>query len=397
MKVLTAFAIWLVLAFTVQPLANAQEPDVECRVPQALEEIPDDASGAYWSLPQQNYRQRLHSLATGKNIRVAVIDTGVSPHPDLPRVEAGSDLVTPSNPNPLFDCDVHGTIVAGIIGGQTYGIAPDVTIDSIRQTSSHYRSADSGSPDSAAGTLSSLADSIEDAINREADLINISVVSCVPGKFARSVDSQRLEEVLRRAESSGVLVVAAAGNREGQCVPGARVYPADFPTVITVAALESSYSLADYSLVASHREYPGSLLLSAPGQVDIGLSTFQSGYSSGTAGPNSDSEPFKGTSFAAPVITGTLALLLERYPDLSPAEIREILRQSADPVTGAVDPLSTVEFLPSQDNSLNIGYSYTVPASTSNEKTNYAGIVVIALLGVLALFAATVTGVRRHP
>ncbi|NTS21683.1 S8 family serine peptidase, partial [Bacteroides fragilis] len=88
---------------------------------------------------QSAYRARLHSFATGEGIKVAIIDTGISPHPQLRALRGVDDFVTPEEPDPLRDCDVHGTAVAGVIAGYDIGIAPRAEILSIRQTSAHYR------------------------------------------------------------------------------------------------------------------------------------------------------------------------------------------------------------------------------------------------------------------
>ncbi|MEV0065275.1 MULTISPECIES: S8 family serine peptidase [unclassified Amycolatopsis] len=105
----------------------------------------------------------------GKGIKVAVVDTGVTPHPWFEgRVEPGGEYVaTPDNNQPggLQDCDGHGTEVAGIIAGNPddpkvgfIGVAPDATIVSYRQLSSNYAEdtnntgGDTGQPGGGTGT-----------------------------------------------------------------------------------------------------------------------------------------------------------------------------------------------------------------------------------------------------
>ncbi|MPY80225.1 MAG: S8 family serine peptidase [Actinophytocola sp.] len=94
------------------------------------------------------YRKIGVSEHTGKPLKVAVIDTGVTPHPYLQdRVTAGGDYVQPGGEgaNGMLDCDGHGTQVAGIIGANPksfdigfVGVAPDVEIVSIRQSSQNF-------------------------------------------------------------------------------------------------------------------------------------------------------------------------------------------------------------------------------------------------------------------
>ncbi|WP_460490916.1 S8 family serine peptidase, partial [Corynebacterium nasicanis] len=163
-------------------------------------------------------------LARGEGVRVAVIDTGVAPHPELGHVEALADLVSPAAPDPLLDCDGHGTVVAGVIRG----IAPGAQILSVRQSSGHYR-------DTAGGTLATLTEGIHRALDAGARVINISVVSCLDASLL--LDARPLHDALHRAEAEGVIVIAAAGNVGGQCQPGMAVYPAGEETVLSVAAV----------------------------------------------------------------------------------------------------------------------------------------------------------------
>lgn len=87
--------------------------------------------------------ERAWEFSRGAGQLVAVIDTGVEPHPRLPDLWAGGDYVAAGG-NGTEDCDVHGTVVAGIIGATKIdnqgfsGVAPEARILSIRQTSSLY-------------------------------------------------------------------------------------------------------------------------------------------------------------------------------------------------------------------------------------------------------------------
>ncbi len=301
--------------------AHAQEPSYECAVP-----VP--AKAPVPTARQAEYRAGLHALATGAGVKVAVIDTGVAPHEELPRLYAGPDFVAPDSPDAHLDCDLHGTVVAGVIGSRSAGIAPGAELVSIRQSSAHYRRQD----DAAAGTLESLARAIEAAVDEGARVINASVVSCVPPGIAAGLNTRALDAALRRAEEAGAVVVAAAGNAGDTgagCQPGDVVYPAHSHSVVSVGALEAPHTPAGYSL-------PGQL--SAPGSVPIGLSA--QGWASGraTGDGRGGSAPFQGTSFAAPIVAGTAALLLEREPDLSPAQVRARLARAAEPGTGFIDP-----------------------------------------------------------
>ena len=97
--------------------AAAREPDRECAAAHSSPLSPQPSE------EQLDYRARLHSFATGEGVKVAVIDTGVARHDQLRHLSSGADLVAPESPEPHRDCDLHGTVVAGVIAGHDIGIA----------------------------------------------------------------------------------------------------------------------------------------------------------------------------------------------------------------------------------------------------------------------------------
>ncbi|CAM3875124.1 S8 family serine peptidase [Corynebacterium frankenforstense] len=315
----------------VQPAAVGAEPDRACVVGTPPREL---------AVPP--VADRGHGLATGSGVIVAVIDTGVADHPRLGGVVPGADLVTPDAPDPLRDCDGHGTVVAGVIAARPseqdalVGIAPGARIVSVRQSSAHYRSpagpGAAGAQREGSGTLGGLARAIHEALDQGARVINASVVACVEPRRAAGMDTGSLDEALARAEAEGAVVVAAAGNASADCPPGSVVYPGHAETVLTVTALADEHRLADYSVAAG----PGSL--AAPGTVAVGLDPGGAGLATGVTDPESGTaRGFEGTSFAAPVVSGLAAALIERHPEASPALLRAHLRQAAQPPHGAVD------------------------------------------------------------
>ena len=359
------------------PQAAAREPDTACT------EATRAAQGPQPSAQYAEYRSRLHSFATGAGVKVAVIDTGVAAHPQL-RVTPGADFVTPEEPDPLRDCDLHGTVVAGVIAGRYLGVAPDAEIYSIRQTSAHYRTpppADTEGADgpredtaqSGSGTLASLAAAIEDAVDAGAHVINVSVVSCVPSDAAARVDRSGLDAALQRAEEAGAVVVAASGNAtSGGCEKGDVVFPAVADTVLSVGALATPHELADYSIGAP---------LSAEGDVPLALEP-----GGGWATAKGDTL-FQGTSFAAPLVSGTVALLTQRYPEDSPAQLRERIIGSAEPGNGVVDPLAALTYRPLESENTYRDISvvpHAPPASASWPRVRR----LLALLSFLLLVAA---------
>ncbi|MDD3599027.1 MAG: S8 family serine peptidase, partial [Firmicutes bacterium] len=121
-------------------------------------------------------------------------------------------------------------------------------------------------------------------------------------------------DMVQNGRKAGITMVCAAGNRG----PGSNSvgYPARYVESIAVAAIDQNDKIADFS--SRGRE----VTLSAPG-VDI-LSTW----------PGRKYRKSTGTSMAAPHVTGTVALLLEADPGLSPSEIKSILQASADRLDG---------------------------------------------------------------
>ena len=305
MRKLTAIALF---ALSLTPV-SASAQDVACAVPTLVDK--PAASPA---------TENLREFATGAGVRVAVIDTGVAPHPEITHLRGGRDFVAA---DALHDCDNHGTAVAGVIAGRTLGIAPDAEIISVRQTSAHYRDVD-------AGNLQTLTDAIHNALDEGASVLNISVVSCLEPRFASRIDASGITGALHRAEAQGAVVVAAAGNAGPDCEPGFEVFPALFPTVLAVAARANDHTLADYSLPAA---------LSAPGHVPAALAP--GGWAEGTL-EKDGVRPYAGTSFATPVVSGAVALLQSRYPGITPEHVRSLIDASAQPGGGAIDPLAAL-------------------------------------------------------
>ena len=360
------------------PVAAAREPDTACAVATRA------PAGPQPSAQYSEYRTRLHSFATGAGVKVAVIDTGVAAHPQL-HVSPGADFVTPEEPDPLRDCDLHGTVVAGVIAGKELGVAPDAEIYSIRQTSSHYRApaAESSEAERAgSGTLASLAAAIEDAVNADAKVINVSVVSCVPQDAAARVDRAGVDAALRRAEEAGAVVVAASGNATaGGCEKDDVVFPAEAETVLAVGALATPHDLAEYSIAAP---------LSAEGSVPLALEP-GGGWAMGKGDAT-----FQGTSFAAPLVSGTLALLVQRYPGDSPAQLRQRIIDSAEPGHGVVDPLTAVTYRPPSDSRKD--RSIAVAPAAASKDTSWPQVrLLLGALGLLILVAVFSAQPLRPP
>ncbi|OGH97148.1 MAG: hypothetical protein A2X43_08255 [Candidatus Margulisbacteria bacterium GWD2_39_127] len=218
-----------------------------------------------------------------------------------------------------MDRIAHGTHIAGIIAAQTdnavgvAGIAPDVRIMALR---AGFDTLDGGFL-----TSESIINSLAYARRNGANVINMS--------FGDTVDDKLIYEQLQLAYQAGIVLVAAAGNE----TTDVRSYPAAYPFVISVAALDSNNRRAGFS------NYGTWVDIAAPGQTIF--STVSSIHESNlnnrivNDGANNLYAPMSGTSMASPVVAGVAALFLSQNPQLSPEEVEYILKQTADPCNSA--------------------------------------------------------------
>jgi hypothetical protein len=275
---------------------------------------PDALYPQQWYLPKVRMPQAWDLAAGGSTSYIALVDSGVqtSPtnHPDL-GVIAGKNFVDgSSNVNDVFG---HGTRVAGIMAAFTGSVNGSIGIAGINYAAPILvaKIGDSA-PDVDLAALG-----IEHAVQRGASAINASF-----GFRGLSDDDRReLKEAVDRAWSAGRPVVAASGN-DGASFVG--VYPAAFTTVITVGATTRDDVRAPFSNYgdASVPLYPN---LVAPG-VDMCTTKPGSAYDC-SPGP-------QGTSFAAPMVTGTIGLMKKRYPGIGSLAIVDRLEDSAEKVGG---------------------------------------------------------------
>ncbi|MBO8190697.1 type VII secretion-associated serine protease mycosin [Streptomyces oryzae] len=273
----------------------------------------------------------------GRGITVAVLDTGVDgSHPDLHKnVSGGKDMVGMGAKKGDRAWARHGTAMAGIIAGHGHGkggkdgvlgIAPEARILPVRvllEDTDPQRAKARGERNTA------LADGIRWAADHGADVINLSLGD---DSSAAHPDA-REDAAVRYALGKGAVVVASAGNggEDGDHVS----YPAAYPGVIAVAAVDRNGARAAFS---TRRWYA---TVAAPGK-DILIADPDRSYYQGW-----------GTSAAAAFTSGAVALVRAAHPDLSPAQIKELISDTAghtpqggrsDAVgTGVVDPAAAIE------------------------------------------------------
>ena len=232
----------------------------------------------------------VHRMVRGTNVPIAVIDSEIdAAHPDLEgAVTQRYDAVgAPDKPHP------HGTGMAGAIGARQrlLGTAPAARLLAV-----HAFSTSVATPES---TTFNILKGINWAVDQGVRVINMS--------FAGPKDPS-LERALKAAYDKNIVLIAAAGNAGSKSPP---LYPGADPNVIAVTATDVDDKLF---AGANRGKY---VSVSAPG-VDILVPAPENTYQITT-----------GTSVAAAEVSGIVALLLERNPKLTPADVRRILQSSA--------------------------------------------------------------------
>ncbi|HEY1441827.1 MAG TPA: type VII secretion-associated serine protease mycosin [Mycobacterium sp.] len=346
---------------------------------------------------------RVWQLTRGAGQRVAVIDTGVSRHRRLPDVVPGGDFVFTGDGTQ--DCDAHGTLVAGIIAAAPdpkaddfSGMAPDVTLISIRQSSAKFTPANDRSS-AGVGDVDTMARAVRAAADLGASVINISSVACVP--VASPLDDRALGAALAYAvDVKNAVIVAAAGNTGGTAHCPSQRPDATWDTV-TVAVSPAWYE--DYVLTVGSvnaEGAPSASTLAGP-WVDVAAT--------GEAVSSLGSGSLSGTSYAAPVVSGLAALIRARFPTMSARQVMQRIESTAhhppagrDSVVGngTIDALAAVgtDSIPPINTSkpgpapVSIPPSPTPPPPDRQGRNTALGGAAICLV---ALVAALVVGAAR--
>jgi serine protease AprX len=260
---------------------------------------------------------------TGRGVTVAVLDTGVAPHPDLKgRLLAFHDEI--AGHTECYDDHGHGTSVSGVVGGDgrlsrgvIQGIAPEVQIVGIKVLDAEGY-----------GSESAIVAGVQWAIENK-DRYNIRVLNLSLGTLVnRSWRDDPQAQAIEAATRAGILCCAAAGNSGP--FPGTIDTPGLAPGALTVGAMDDGKTPWRFD-----DRIPG---FSARGPTAVdGLAkpdVVAPGTGIMTASSGGSYHFVSGTSMAAPVASGAAALLFQAHPEATPDQVKAALKDTARPIWG---------------------------------------------------------------
>ena len=283
----------------------------------------------------------------GTGVNVAVVDSGIAPHSAIgSRVIARANFVS-SEPGVGGDPFGHGTHVAGMIGGSgsaakyvtsaySGGSAPGVKFIDVRVLGR-----------SGTGYTSEVIAGIDWAIANRTRY-NIRVLNLSLGHaVTESSETDPLCRAVERAVAAGIVVVASAGNygvtAAGVPVLGGITSPGNSPSALTVGAVDTKGTvdrsddvIAPYSSRGPTRfdwtvkpdvAAPGTRIVSLEAVGSYIANTYPAWHVAGS-GLNAYNR-LSGTSMSTAVVSGGVALLLDAYPGLSPAQVKVLLQSGA--------------------------------------------------------------------
>ena len=291
-----------------------------------------------WALERLHAPQAWMRSVGTDSVVVAVVDTGLQPHPDLEgRILPGWDFVSdpvnagdgdgrdsdPTDPGEPTEASsgLHGTHIAGIIGAESDNDLGVAGLDwRCRLLPVRALGVEHGQ-----GVDSDIADAIRWAAGLHVDRVpdNLTPAGVINLSFGGAGRSATLQSAVDEAVARGVVVVAAAGNSN---MDARNDSPAGLDGVITVGAVGPDGQRADYSNFGPTLSMmgPGGL----PGDTGGVLSTL------GDAGYGY----YAGTSQATAFVSATASLVRAVAPSLAPARVRALLEASADPSAQCASP-----------------------------------------------------------
>lgn len=217
---------------------------------------------------------------TGENVKVGVVDTGVSK-----RIDVADGINIIDNNDKYEDDHGHGSHISGILKDKNIGIAPNSELYIVKSLDENL-----------SGNMEDIITSIDWLINKDVDIILLP--------FGNFIGSKELKEIIDKADSKNIFVVSSTGNF-GTEEDIEVLYPARYENVIGVGALSKEEDIWHGTTTGKGLD----ILL--PGQ-DIRSLSMSQGYLNAS-----------GTSMASAYLAGLIALYIEKYKDFSRFEIKE--------------------------------------------------------------------------
>ena len=319
-----------------------------------------DASALASSYPRSVLAPSAWSVATGRAVTVAVIDTGVDgAKPDFEAADGSSRVVGSAVVNPLAttaeDRYGHGTHVAGIIAGdgtrrsagdpergRYIGIAPEANLVSVKIAD-----------DDGGATVLDAIYGLQFVVDHKDEygirVVNLSLESAV----AQSYRTDPLDAAVEAAWFHGIVVVAAGGNR-GSSPDAVEHAPGNDPYAITVGAVDdqgtpgrADDAVAPWSSRGTTQDGFTKPDVTAPGSHIVSALPSGSTYARlcPTCVVGQSYIRAGGTSMAAPVVSGIAALMLQAHPTWTPDQVKQALRRSAEMVGSPIGEVSAIGVL----------------------------------------------------
>ena len=233
---------------------------------------------------------------TGAGVHAYVLDSGIrATHVEFASRVSPDGFTAIQDGNGTADCFGHGTHVAGTLGGETWGVAKEVTLHAVRVLNCH-----------GAGTTSGVIAGVDWVT---ANHVKPAVANMSLGGAA----SPALDEAVRNSIAAGITYTVSAGN---DAMNACKASPARVATALTVGA---SGGPAGFDTRSPFSNFGACLDVFAPGF----------GILSAWASGDTATQTSNGTSMAAPHVAGVVALYLEGEPSATPDAVAEAILESA--------------------------------------------------------------------